>query len=263
MFHEVYVPTAKRRKRKPKMNLNVSSANPAHPDPSHNDGLSLRRAALIAGLGYLLMPVSYAEFAIYPKIVIPGNIEQTSQNIVDHGRLFVVAILCYLITLMLDVVIAWALYFLLTPVNRALSLLTAWFRLMYTAVALFGLLNLVTVFRLLHTPDYLALFGPQQLHAQAQLLLNSYRYDWSIGLLIFGIHLALLGSLIFRSGYIPWIIGILLVIDGLAWVIDSLQPYLYPNTHLRFIFIAFFGELVFMLWLLIRGWKIQEPVARS
>jgi hypothetical protein len=91
-------------------------------------------------------------------VVIPGNIEQTAQNIVVHGRLFVAAILCYPITLIIDVVIAWALYALLVPVNRSVSLLTAWFRLVYTAVALVGLLNLVTVFRLLNTPDYLTAF---------------------------------------------------------------------------------------------------------
>jgi len=52
---------------------------------------------------------------------------------------------------------------------------------------------------------------------------------------------------------------ILRVIDGLEWVIDGLHPYLYPNAHLGFLFITFFGELVFLLWLLIRGWKIKDP----
>ena len=163
----------------------VISINPA----KHNEGLTLRQAALIAGFGYLIMPVAFAEFYIYPKLVIPGNIEQTAQNIVSHGGLFLAAIFCYLITFISDVVIAWALYVLLVPVNRSVSLLTAWFRLVYTAVALFGLLNLVTVFRLLNTPDYLTAFGSAQLHAQVKLLLNSFRYDWSMSLVIFGIHL--------------------------------------------------------------------------
>ena len=188
----------------------MNAFNLAHQD----EGLTLRQAALIAGFAYLLMPVTIAEFYINPKLLIPGNIELTSQNILAHGRLFGAAILCYLITLVLDVVIAWALYILLTPVNRSLSLLTAWFRLMYAAMALFSLLNLTTVFRLLHTPEYLAAFGSGPLHAQVLLLLNSYRYDWSMSLIIFGIHLGLLGCLIYRSGYIPKIIGILLVIDG-------------------------------------------------
>ncbi|MGA9639765.1 MAG: DUF4386 domain-containing protein [Terriglobales bacterium] len=229
-------------------------------DPANrNEGLTLRQAAVIAGFAYLLSPVSYAEFNIYPKLVVPGNIEQTVQNISAHGGLFVAAMLCYLITFLEDVVIAWALYFLLAPVNRSVSLLTAWFRLMYTAVALFAVLNLATVYRVLTTPDYLTAFGSGPLHAQVMLLLHSFRYDWSLSLVIFGIHLILLGCLIFRSGYIPRIIGILLVIDGLGWEIDSLQVYLFPNAHLGFISITFFGELVLMLWLLIRGWKVQEP----
>jgi hypothetical protein len=228
---------------------------------NYSDSLTLRQAALIAGFGYLLMPVASAEYYLYPKVVIPGNIEQTSQNVVAHGKVFVAAILCYLITFMLDVVIAWALYILMAPVNRSLSLLAAWFRLMYTAVGLVSVLNLITVFRLLRTPGYLQAFGSVQLHAQVSLLLNSFRYDWSMSLLIFGIHLVLLGYLIYRSTYLPRIIGILLIIDGLGWAIDTLRPYLYPNAQLGFIFITFFGELIFTLWLLIKGWKIREPAA--
>ena len=231
--------------------------NPA----SHGEGMTLRQAALVAGFGYLIMPVPYAELYVYPRLVIPGNIAQTVQNISAHGGLFLAAIFCYLITFISDVVIAWALYVLLAPVNRSVSLLTAWFRLMYTAIALFGLLNLVTVFRLLNTPDYLAVFGSGPLQAQVQLLLNSFRYDWSMGLVIFGIHLGLLGYLIYRSGYIPKIIGILLIIDGAGWMIYSLKPYLYPNAHLGYISITFIGELILMLWLLVRGWKIQEQPA--
>lgn len=56
--------------------------------------------------------------------------------------------------------------------------------------------------------------------------------------------------------------GILLVVDGLAWVIDSLQPYLYPNANLDFLSVLVFGELIFMLWLLIAGWRIKEPTAQ-
>jgi Domain of unknown function (DUF4386) len=149
----------------------MSSTNQASDSASRNEGLTLRQAALVAGISYLLMPVTFAEFYVFPKLFVPGNIEQTSQNIAAHGRLFFVDTLCHFVTLILDAIIAWALYALLAPVNRALSLLTAWFRLIYAAVALSGLLNLVTVFRLLHTPDYLTLFGAQQLHAQVRLLL--------------------------------------------------------------------------------------------
>jgi hypothetical protein len=229
---------------------------------SRHEGLSLRQAAVTVGLGYLLMPVAFAEFSIYPKLVIPGNIEQTVQNIATHGGLFLAAAFCYFIAFMLDVVISWALYVLLLPVNRSLSLLAALFRLIYTTVALVGLFNLFIVSRMLTSPDYLATFGSGPLHAQVKLLLSGFRYNWSLSLVIFGIHLVLLGYLIYRSTYIPGIIGILLVINGMGWIVDSLQPYLYPNAHLEFLFVTFFGELVFMLWLLIRGWKIPEQAIR-
>ena len=113
------------------------------------------------------------------------------------------------------------------------------------------------------SPDFLKAFGADQLHAQVQLLLGSFRWGWSLSLVVFGIHLVLLGYLIYRSGYIPWIIGIVLVINGAGWELDSLQPYLFPNAHFGWVFYTFFGELVFMFWLLIRGWKIQEPAGPS
>jgi len=224
----------------------------------HGEWLTLRKAALVAGFAYLLMPVTVAEFYINPKLLVAGNGGQTAQNIAAHGTLFAAAILCYLVTPILAVIIAWALYILLMPVSRSVSLLTAWFRLVYTLIAFFGLLNLTTVYRLLHTPVYLTAFGPGPLNAQVLLLLNSYRYDWSFSLIIFGIHLGLLGYLIYRSHYIPRIIGILLALDGLVWIVNPLQPYLYPNAHLGFLFPISFVELILPLWLVIRGWKIQE-----
>ncbi len=84
-------------------------------------GLSLRQAAVIAGVCYFLMPVAFAEFNIFPKLIISGDIVRTAQNISSHSSLFFIGILCHFITLVLDVIIAWALYVLLAPVNQALS----------------------------------------------------------------------------------------------------------------------------------------------
>lgn len=235
----------------------MSSINPAFQD----QGITLRQAALIAGFGVLIMAFAgpFAELFVYARLVIPGNIEQTTQNIAANKGLFLAGIFAYLTLFVCDVVVAWALYVLLIPVNRSLSLLAAWFRLVYAVIGLFGLVNLVTVFRMLRTPDYLTVFGSDQLHAQVRLLLNSFQYGWGMGLLLFGMSLGLLGYLVCRSDYIPRILGILLAIAGLGWEIDSLRPYLYPNVDLGFVMItSSVCELIFMLWLLLRGWKIQE-----
>ncbi len=227
----------------------------------HDQGISLRQAALVAGLGLLVMVIAapFAEFSAYTKLVVPGDIEATVENIRGHGGLYLAGIFSYLLVFICDVIVAWALYVLLVPVNRSLSLLTAWFRLVYTAIALFAMLKLVTVYRLLHSPDDAALFGGDQLYAQVNLLLDAFRHEWGFGLILFGIHLLLLGYLVYRSGYIPRILGILLAIAGLGWVIYELSPFLLPAADAGFLMITFMGEVIFMAWLLIRGWRIQEP----
>ena len=229
-------------------------------------GITLRRAALIAGLAYLFDPVSYAEFTLYPKLVIPEHIDQTVANITAHGGTFVAMMLCYFLNFVEDIVIAWALYVLLAPVNRALSLLAAWLRLIYAALALVATLNLVTVYRMLTTPEYSTVFGSNGLRAQIDLLLHSFRYGYAFVLIIFGLHLCLLGYLVFRSGYTGWIskvVGVLLVVPGIGWIVYELSPYLYPKANLDWLFYTFFGELVFMLWLLIGGWTFKEPVTQA
>jgi uncharacterized protein DUF4386 len=224
------------------------------------EGLTLRQAALTIGVAYLLNPVPIAEFSIYPKLVVAGDIQRTVANIDAHHGLFFLAIVLYLINFLEDIVIAWALYVLLAPVNRALSLLAALLRLMYTAIALGGVFNLVTVFRMLTTPAYRTEFGTGPFDAQIDLLLHTFRYDYAFGIcVIFSLHLVLVGYLIIRSRYIPWWLGALLIVDGISWIVSNLQPYLYPATDLGYVGIAYFGELVFMLWLLVRGWSLKEP----
>ena len=149
--------------------------------------------------------------------------------------------------------VAWALYVLLKPVNKNLSLLTAWFRWVYTGIALVALLNLVTVLRLLNTSDTFTIFPPDQLPAQVLLSLRTFRTQWHFGLLFFGIHLGLLGYLVLRSTYIPRILGVLLVIASLGYVLTTLKPYLFSDINLDFAEYTFYGELIFMLWLLIQG----------
>ena len=225
-------------------------------------GLTLRQAALIAGFGYLLDPVSYAEFTLYPKLVIPGDIDQTIANISAHHGTFLALFFCYFINFIEDIVIAWALYVLLAPVNRAVSLLAALFRWVFAGLSIAATFNLVIVYRMLTTPEYSQLFGTRALAAQVALLLHSFRYEYSMGLTIFALHLIVIGGLIFASGYIPKWLGVILVIDGLGWIVMPLQPYLWPNANLDWVIVTAFGELIFLLWLLIWGWRIKEPVVQ-
>jgi hypothetical protein len=221
---------------------------------------SLRSAALIAGLGLLLMVVAapFAELFVFPKLVVPGNALETTQNIIANKTLFASAIFGYLITFLCDLVVAWALYVLLKPVHENLSLLTAWFRLVYTVIAIVALLNLVTILRVLNTSDVLTVLPGDSFSAQVLLSIDAFRSNWYFGLLFFAIHLGLLGYLVVQSTYIPKILGVFLIIAGLGYLLTNLKPFLFPSINLDFAEYTFYGELVFMLWLLIKGSKIQE-----
>jgi len=221
--------------------------------------ISLRGFAIIAGISMLFMGTTpYAEFFVYYRLVIPGNAAETTKNILTNESLFISGILAYLVNFIADLAAAWAFYGLLKPVNNDLSLLTAWFRLVYTMISLSALVNLVSVLRLLNGADTMAGFQPDPLRNQVMLLLYAFRNGWSFAFFFFGIHLILLGYLIFKSNYIPRVIGVLLIIDGLGWLITILQPFLFPNTNLHFIAITYFGELILLFWLLIKGSRIRD-----
>jgi hypothetical protein len=237
------------------------SAEMTFPDKVTNraNPISLRSAALLAGIGLFIMVIAapFAELYVYPRLIIPGNAAETVRNILENKSLFASAIFSYLITFSCDVLVAWALYVFLKPVNEPLSRLTAWFRLVYTGIALVALLNLVSIFRLLNTSTSLTLFQPDQLQAQVMLSLNAFRSDWYFGLLFFGIHLGLLGYLAVRSKYIPSLVGVLLIIAGLGYLLNTLKPFLFADVNLTFAEYTYYGELIFMLWLLIKGSRIE------
>lgn len=206
----------------------------------------------------MVIAAPFAEFYAYGSLIVPGKAAETARNIMNNKMLFLTGIFSYLITFICDLLVAWALYVLLKPVNKSVSLLAALFRLVYTVIAVVALLNLITVLRFIDSADYLTVFEPDQLHARLMLSIEAFRNGWTIGFVFFSIHLGLLGYLVFRSGYIPGILGILLIINGLGYLINNLQPFLFPGYNMEILMVTFFGEVIFMLWLLIKGWKIQE-----
>jgi Domain of unknown function (DUF4386) len=222
--------------------------------------ISLKSAALIAGLSLLVMVIfaPFAEMYVFPKLIVRFQPNETTKNIIENKPLFISGIFAYLITLIGDLVLTWALYILLKPVSKNISLLTAWFRLVYTIIALVALNNVITTFRMLTAPDYLKFMTQDQINSYAMIYLNAFKNHWYFGMIFFAIHLLLLGFLIIKSVYIPRILGILLIITGIGYLLTSLRPYLFPAINIDFAMFTFFSEIIFMLWLLFRGHKINE-----
>ena len=229
--------------------------------------ISLRKAARVAGFGYIIIFISgiFANFFVLQSLIVPGDAATTANNIMANEMLFRIGIVSFIIMVIFDLVLAWALYVLLKPVNKSLTLLAAWFRLVNATIFGIALYNLFSVLQLVSGADYLTVFETGQLQAQVMLFLNAFNVTWLIGLVFFGFHLLVLGYLIFKSGYIPRILGVLLIVASLAYLIDSFANFLLPNyTNYATIFLLIvlvpgvIAELSFTFWLLIKGGKIPE-----
>ena len=228
--------------------------------------ISPNKAARVAGLGYIVIIILgiFAEFFVRSSLVTPEDATTTSNNITANDLLFRIGICSYLIMAVFDMVVAVALYILLKPVNNFLSLLAAMFRFVHASILGIALNNLFSVLQLLSGADYLTVFQIEQLNALVMLYLNSFSYGWLIGLVFFGLHCYVLGYLIIKSGYIPRIIGVLLIVASFGYLIDSFAHFLLSNyTNYEEIFIvivavpALAAEVSLCLWLLFKGNKLE------
>lgn len=221
--------------------------------------VSLKTAALLSGFCLLTMVIAapIAEMYAYPKLIVRGSLAETVETLSSHKGLFTTCILGYLITFLLDIVVAWSLYVLLRPVNVDVSLLAALFRIVYTVVALAALLNLVSVYRIVYASSVFTLDNDMT-QLQVANHLNAFKAQWYFGLIFFSLHLVILGFLVIKASYIPTIFGVLLIVTGFGYSLTTFKPFLFPNTNIDFAAYTFYGEIIFMFWLLIKGWKLRD-----
>jgi len=207
------------------------------------DTRSLRTASLIAGLGLALIVVlaPLGNFVAVQPLITPGDAAKTAQDILNSESLFRWGIASLVLTAVLDMIVAGALFVVFEPVSRGVSMMAALFRVAYTAVFLVGISQLVVALGLLRDPP------------QAMRAVDAYNTIWLIGLIFFGIHLMLLGYLAYRSGYMAKIFGILLVVAGLGYLVDGFGTVLVPNYSINIAQFTFVGEAALMFWLLIKG----------
>lgn len=218
-------------------------------------------AARVAGVGLLLMAVAafFAFFYVHGSLVIPGDVAETARNLTGSERLFRAGIGGFLIVLVLDVLVTWGLYVLLRPVSAGVALLAAWFRLIYTAVHGFALANLLLALVVLD-PARFSGIGEEQRQGLASLLIAGHEYGWLMGLVFFAFHLLVLGYLVLRSGFLPRVLGVLVLAAGIGYLCDSFAQVLMPNYgdyETLFLMLtaipATIGEMSLAFWLVIKG----------
>jgi Domain of unknown function (DUF4386) len=236
-------------------------ATEAPPPPASRTSASnwsIRNASITAGVALLLMSVVaiFGNVVAVDGLVTEGDAARTATDIMASQGLFRLGIASLILVVALDVVVAWALYRVFSPVNASLSMLAAAFRLVYAGVFMVAIAQLLGVIRLLSNDGYRAVFGADLVNAQAMLEITAFNDIWYVGQFLFGVHLLLIGYLAYRSGYIPRLLGALLAVAGLGYAIDSLGAVLSQGNWTDISSFTFIGEFLLALWLLIRARRI-------
>jgi len=222
--------------------------------------ISINSSAIIAGIGLLLMGIlaPIANFSILQGLIVPDDAAKTFSNIAASEGLFRLGISFFLIVAVLDIIVAWALYVFLKPINNSLSLLTAWFRVVYATMLGVVLVYLIHILQLVNGAEYLATLDTNQLQTLVMLSVRNFTLGWEFSLIVFGFHLLLLGYLVFKAGYMRKILGILIILAALGYLIDGFGKLLSADYTVSISMFTFIGEVILIFWLLIKGRKIEE-----
>lgn len=220
---------------------------------------SPRFKARMAGIFYVLTSLTavFGEVFVLGKIVVHGYAATTANNILAHQSFFRLGFAAELVSVALSIVLTALFYDLFRSVNRSLSLLAAFFHLVGLAVMAFGSLLQLAPLVVLGGGRYLIVFRVEQLQSLAYMFLQLSAQAFDAFIVFFGFYCVLIGYLIFRSTFLPRIVGVLMVFAGLGYLTLLSKPladYLSPYNLAP----AALGETSLMLWLIVMGLNVPK-----
>eukprot|EP01080_Neovahlkampfia_damariscottae_P007300 gene7300-11619_t len=226
------------------------------------NSVSTRTAAIITGVSLLTMTIG-AGFSFghaHGKLFIVNSFEMTSKNIQNSPSLLQQSIFGWIIILISDIFVSWSLHIYYKKQNENLSLITGWFRIIYSAMLACAITNLFNVNTLIKNFElFSASLDEKQLQTQIFFSYSNFLEAWSFGLIIFGIHLILLGVLIMKTNCSPKIFGWIIFIAGVGYILVHgsnllLGEWKYKDAlENSFILPQVVGELGLAIWMLIKG----------
>jgi hypothetical protein len=236
---------------------------------THTTKTSPRAYARIAGVLYLIIFIlgPFAFFMGRTGVVMPGDATATVNNIIASESVFRFGMVAESVIVLVEIVLAAILYALLRPVSQPLSLAAAFSRLAEALVQAVNLLTSVPALLLLGGAGYFAAFEPDQLNALVLLFLDVNAFGILVWGLVFGFHLLLLGYLVYKSGFWPRILGILLLLASLGYLAQSYGHFLAPQyddlLSTIVLVMTIPGELAFTVWLLWKGINVERWEERA
>ena len=234
---------------------------------------SVKKSARAAGVLYLVIFIISPVAILVSKsgLLVPGDADATVNSIMASSTLYRLGIVAETIIFLVEIVMAAILYELLKPVNKTLSLAAAFARLAEAIVQAVNLLPSVIVLMLVSGASYLTVFDTSQLNALVLLFANAYEYLVLVWGFLFGLHLLLLGYLVYKADYFPRFLGILLMVASAGYLLQSYGAFLIPQYQSLLdtivMVVAIPGELAFTIYLLWKGidvkkWKEHTPVVK-
>ena len=220
--------------------------------------------ARIGGVLYLIIIVIglFTEIFVRSKLIMSEDTTSTANNILASEQLWRIGFAGSLIMLLCAIPLALIMYVLLRPVSRNIALLAVFFNLVSIAVEALNNLNIFAALFPLGSSDYLKAFELNQLHVLAYLTLKLHSSGYNISLIFFGMNCLFWGYLIFKSGYFPKILGVLLIICALCYVTNSFAWFLAPKFAAMLIpgilVPCFIAEASVCLWLIVKGVNVLK-----
>jgi hypothetical protein len=230
------------------------------------DATALQTYARIAGILFLISMVAggFGEFYVPTTLIVSGNATATAANITAHDSFFRMGFAAYLVEGVCDIALSLVFYRLLRPVQKDIALLAAFFGLVSTAVfAVCELFYFAPSF-ILGGADYLKTFSPDQLNTLSLLSLKFYAYGGMIFLAFYGIATGIRAYLIYRSGYLPRFLGVIMGLAGLGFILKNLTMVLAPAYASDFFVLPMMvAGLTLTVWLLVKGVDESKLEARA
>lgn len=209
--------------------------------------------ARIIGVVYLLyFLTSFFSMFLIRGLVVGGDSAATANNILAHETMYRSWFTVGLIANAIYIAVTALFYRLFAPVNRTLSLIAAFFSLVGCTIQIFGGMFQLAPLVVLRDAQGLSTFGPEQLQVASVLSLKMYSQTFNVSLVLFALYDLVLGLLIFRSTFLPRILGVLLMVAGVGWL-TFLWPPLAAALSSFVLPLGALAEIVLMLWLIVKG----------
>ncbi len=230
---------------------------------------SPQRYARAAGLLYLVVIVfgAFAEGFVTNKLMVSGDAAASARNILAAPDLWQLGVMANLLVVICAVPQLWIEFLLLRPVSQGIALLFLLLNLASLAVEAVSKVFLMLVLPILSKAYYVNAFEPQQLEALARLAFSAHGVAFNVALIFFGLACLVDGYLIFRSGYFPRAIGVLMQLAGVSYLVSCFAalfaPAIADMLSPAILLPALIGESSFCLWLLIKGVNLPGWQARQ